>query len=103
MSSKGKEAHQCPACGARTYRRIRRMPIQRLIDARCQHCFDKNYRPETVVPYDPEAEQATTAGQAPGAHVVQAITPYELADALAAEAAEAEEGDQGSLLQDSGS
>lgn len=57
---KGKEHHLCPACGRRTYRRIRRFPTLQKIDARCGNCYDKNFRPETVVPYDPAQEGTHT-------------------------------------------
>lgn len=35
--------HRCTACGRRTYRRRRTIPV---LDERCQRCFDRGYYPK---------------------------------------------------------
>lgn len=39
--------HRCSACGRRTYRKRRLIPVR---DDRCQRCFDRGYFPKATDP-----------------------------------------------------
>lgn len=47
---KPRRSHKCPACGRRTYRKRKTIPV---LDERCQRCFDRGYFPKRTQEKNP--------------------------------------------------
>lgn len=83
-------AHMCPACGKRTYRRIRHFPTLGYSDARCEQCLKRNYKPEQVQHHDPRTKKLPEGWQA-------ALEEAAVAKPKRPEAEPAAEGEQASF------